>query len=96
MVFINVIHVGWEATHGFSGCRVPTLHSLFLCHIFLKLWWMWVGELLMDFQDIVFLPSRACFSTTFLNAVVAGKQGHALSKILLLRQRLFLCQLTFL
>ena len=66
----------------------------------------WVDVLLMGFQDVVFLPSRASFSATFLKncgrgeshetayclrTVVRGKQGHAPSKIFLIPQSLFLC-----
>ena len=61
----------------------------------------------MDFQDVVFLPCRDSFSTTFLKnggrgeglgtttcliTVVWGKQGHAPFKLLTLQQCLFLCQ----
>ena len=68
------------------------------------------GELLIGFQDVVFLPSRACFYTTFLTncggseslkfttcpmTVVGGEQGHAPSKIFLLQQSFFLCQSNF-
>ena len=64
----------------------------------------------MGFQDEASLPSRASFSTMFLNncgggeslgtttclkTVVGGKQGHAPSETLLLQQSLFLCRLTF-
>ena len=63
-----------------------------------------VGELLIGFHDVVFLPSRASFSSTFLKncgrgeslstttcikAVVGGKQGHAPCRILSLQQCLF-------
>ena len=47
------------------------------------------GELLMSFQDVAFLPSRARFSTICLKTVVGGKQGNAPCKILLLQQSLF-------
>ena len=55
----------------------------------------------MGVQDVAFLLSRASFVTTFLkdcgrgeslatttclNTVVGGKQGHALCKVLLLQQ----------
>ena len=58
----------------------------------------------MGFHDIVFLPTRASFSTTFLKycsrgeslrtttcpkTVIWGKQWHARSKIPLLQQGLF-------
>ena len=52
-----------------------------------------VGELLVGFQDVAFLPSLACFfpttfleycgrgeflgTTTCFKTVVGGKQGHA-------------------
>ena len=63
---------------------------------------MWVGELLMGFQDVVFLPSLASFSSTFLivveklgtttclKTVTGGKQGHAACKTLLIQQSLFM------
>ena len=71
---------------------------------------LWVGVSLMDIQDVAFLSSRVCFSTTVLiycgrvgsietischKTVVAGKQGHEPRKILSLQQLIFLCQLNF-
>ena len=62
----------------------------------------------MGFMDVAFLPSKASFSTTFLqncgrgeglvtttclSAVVGDKQGHAPCRVLLLHQSLFLSQL---
>ena len=59
----------------------------------------------MVFQDVAALPSRASFSTTFLNdrgrieslmtttfhkTFIRGKQGHDPSKIPMLQQSLFL------
>ena len=41
----------------------------------------WVGELLMAFRDVIFLPSRASFSTMFLEILVevkASKLPHVL------------------
>ena len=64
----------------------------------------------MGFQDVVLLPSRASFSTTFLKncgrgeslgtttcliTVVGGKQGHARCKIPLLQQSLFFVSVEF-
>ena len=64
----------------------------------------WVGEQLIGFQDVVFMPSSASFSTTSLKncgrgesfrittclyTVVGGKQGHASCIILLFQQCLF-------
>ena len=61
----------------------------------------------MGFQDVVFLPSKPSFNTTFLKTcgrgeclgsttclrtVVGGWQGHAPCKILSLQQSLFMCQ----
>ena len=62
----------------------------------------------MAFQDVAFLPCRASHyttvlnvsdvrgedlvSTTFLQTVDGGKQGHASCKILLLQQCLLLCR----
>ena len=58
----------------------------------------------MDVQDVVFLPSRASFSTTFLKScstceglgtstllktVARGRQGHTPSGIFLLQQSLY-------
>ena len=43
----------------------------------------------MGFQYVAFLPTRACFSTTFHKTVVGGKQGHASCKILLLHKTSF-------
>ena len=64
----------------------------------------------MGFQDVVFLPSRVSFFSTFLKncgraetlqiatyikTVVWDKHGNAPCKILLLRHSLILCQLNF-
>ena len=69
-----------------------------------------VGELLMGFQDVALMQSRASFSTTFHKncgrgeslgtttcpkTVVGDKQGHALCKIILLQQIHLLCQVEF-
>ena len=64
----------------------------------------------MGFLDVALLPSRAGYSTAFvedcgrgeylgtttcLRTVVGGKQGHAPCQIRTLQQSLFLCQLNF-
>ena len=63
-----------------------------------------VGEVLMGFQDVAFLPSPVSFSTTCLKncgggknlgtttclrTVVGGRQRHTPRKILSLQQSLF-------
>ena len=64
----------------------------------------------MGFQDVVFLPLQTGIYTTFIRhcgrgfffwtatclRTVVCKQGHALCKIFLLQQIIFLCQLNFL
>ena len=37
----------------------------------------WVGEFVMCFQDVAFLPSRVSFSKKKKKSVVTVKQGHA-------------------
>ena len=69
-----------------------------------------VGELRTGFQDVALLISQTSFSSTFLTCcgrgerlrtttclqtVVGGKQGHALCKILSLQQILFLVSFEF-
>ena len=64
----------------------------------------------MGFQDVVFLPIRASFFTTFLRncgsgdsirtttchkTVVGGKQGNAAYKIFLLQRSLFFVSVEF-
>ena len=69
-----------------------------------------VAYLLVGFQDVVFLPSQARFSTTFLKncgrgeglrtticleTVVGGKQGRAPCKLLFLQQCFFFVSVKF-
>ena len=64
----------------------------------------------MGFQDVAFLPSRASYSSTFLNncgrgkslgnttclkTAVGCKQGHAPCKIFSLQQNLFVVSVEF-
>ena len=65
---------------------------------------------LIGFQDVAFLPTRACFGTTFLETegrdeslrttmclktVVGGKQGHVPCKALCFNTASVLCQSNF-
>ena len=69
----------------------------------------WLGELLIRFQDVVFLSSRASLAPHslgvvvevgasglphVLSVVVEGKQGYAPCKILLLQEKIF-CVIQF-
>ena len=76
--------------------NVKKLHSIHIIHtIILRI--VLIDELQMSFQDVVFLPSRGCFSPHFLDivvevtatapptclkTVVECKQGHAPCEIL--------------
>ena len=58
---------------------------------FVYLWLImtsWVGELQMLFQDVVFLPSMACFYATFLGTTACLKTvvgGNVLEPLRVLR-----------
>ena len=90
----------------FGGIALKN-HTFSFCIFFLM---NWIGDLLMRFQDVAFLPSRANFSTTFLDncgrgemleittcskTVVEGKKRHAPSKIILQNQSLYVVSVQF-
>ena len=64
-----------------------------ICFMLKHFFSLWVWKLVMSFQDVAFLPFRACFSTTFLEksrgeslgtttclkTVVDGEQGYVCS-----------------
>ena len=92
---------------------------IYICDIYICMcvYMCWAGELLVhpssilvDFEAVAILPSRASFSTTFPEKCgnsegletatcpkteAGGKQGQASCKMLPLQQSLSMCQLNF-